>query len=149
MRDREGKKKRRSLSAGQKASLFRIAAFLAAALPPAIRALMLFPIWREERVIQVSAGLGVGGIVALGICVFAFKDTIIGTVKRHAGVARVLVIAVIYILLVGLRKAIPYIPKLEEIAFYALIGGLLSWGLSALSVHFQLRGEGKNGTDQS
>ncbi len=136
---------RRRLTDRQKAAICRVVAFLVGVIPPAVRALQLFPVWREARVVQLRAGLGAGAVIAAVICLLVFKDTVIGTVKRHVGVMRVLLIAAVYLVLVGLRRAAPYIPRLEEIAFYALIGGLMSWGGSALAVHFQLRGGAVHG----
>ncbi len=129
--------------------IFRVAAFLAAALPPAIRALMLFPVWQEGRELRLRAGLGGGALLALVIILAVFRSTIIATVKKHMGMVRVLATGAVYLLLVGLRLAAPYIPKLEEIAFYALIGGLLSWGLSAVAMIFRLRGGEHHGADES
>ncbi len=145
MRSSDGKKKGRRLSDRQLASLFRVLAFLACALPPCIRAMMLFPLWREERVIRIQAGFGVGTILAIVICAYAFRKTIIATVKKNVGVMPLLVSSAFYILFIGLRKLAPYVPRLEEIAFYAVIGCLISWAFSALAVHFQLKGGILNG----
>ena len=125
--------------------IFRTASFLAAALPPAIRAMQLFTVWREETVIKVQAGLGTGAVMALVLVLWVFRDTVIGTMKKHMGLVRVLAVALVYLILVGLRKAAPYIPKLEEVAFYALLGGLASWGLSAVAWIFKVRGGSEDG----
>lgn len=70
--------------------IFRTASFLAAALPPAIRAMQLFTVWREETVIKVQAGLGAGAVMALVLILWAFRDTVIGTMKKHMGLVVIL-----------------------------------------------------------
>ncbi len=117
--------------------ILRSMAIMAAALPPVIRAVMLFPVWREARTIRIGAGLGMGTVIAIVIILTVFRDNVIGTLKRHIGLTRVLAVAVLYALLVLLGKATLYIPKLEEIAFYALIGGLLSWVFNTAAMLFR------------
>ncbi len=124
------------MSRATKAWMLRIASFLAAALPPAIRALMLFPVWKESATVQVSAGLGAGGMIAAGICVWMLRETILRWLQTTVGAVRISVMAAIYAALVAVRFAMPYILKLEEVAFYALLGGLASWGLSALAARY-------------
>ncbi len=137
--------KRRRISHQTMAFIFRIAAFLAGALPPSIRALMLFPVWREERVIRIRAGFGAGVVIAILICVFVFRKTILATVKRNVGVLPLLVSLTFYMVFLGLRKMGPYIPRLEEVAFWAILGCLLSWVFSALAYHFRMKGGSCNG----
>lgn len=121
---------------------FRVASLLASTAPPVVRSLMLFPMWKKTAVVQVKVGLGFGAVLALVILAFYLKSTVVDAIKKRTGLARVLVVAAIWGILAGLRLAAPYICKLEDVAFWAVLGSLASWGLAAIATIFKLKHTG-------
>ncbi len=120
--------------------LFRTLSIMAAILPPSVRAMQLFPVWKEGGTVDVKAGLGFGGILAAVIVIAVFRKTIISNVKKHMGLVGIIGLVLVWLALAGLRKAAPYIANLEQVAFYAVIGAAASWGLSAVALYYKMRG---------